>query len=178
MLGRMASGSRRSRVLCAFLSISFGCHDSLASAQSCFCAWGTLHDCALRASRGTRIGTLELIGSIFEDQGAEEVGGAQGDAGVVDEGLGVEVGQVGCFGVGGGLGEGDEDLGCPGAVDGVVGLELAGVPGGCVEAPGDEGSGTRCVRSVGDDPEGVEGAEFDHGAVLDGEVGCIGDEGA
>lgn len=93
----------------------------------------------------------------------------------MDEGLGVEVGEVGGFGVGGALGECYEDLGRPGAVDGVVGLELLGVPGGGVEAAGDEGLG---VGAVGDDPEGMEGAQLDHGAVFDSQVGRIGDEGA
>ncbi len=42
------------------------------------------------------------------------------------------------------------------------------MPDGSIEAPGDEGLG---VGTVGDDPEGVEGAELDHGAVFDGQVG-------
>jgi len=80
----------------------------------------------------------ELVCCVFEDQGAENIGDCEVDAGIVDEGLGVEVGEVGDLGIGGMLGEGDEDLGCPRTVDGVVGLEFVGVPSGGVEASGDE----------------------------------------
>ena len=90
----------------------------------------------------------------------------EGDRGVVDQGLGVEMGEVADLGVGCLLGEGDEDLGGPGAVDGVVGLELLGVPVGGAEAAVLEGGG---VGLAGDDPAGVQGAEFDFGAIFDGE---------
>lgn len=96
----------------------------------------------------------------------------EGDRSVVDQGLGVEMGEVADFGVGCLVGEGDEDLGGPGAVDGIVGLEFLGVPMGGAEAAVLEHGG---VGLAGDDPAGVECAEFDFGAIFDGEC-LVGEE--
>lgn len=145
------------------------------------CGLGSIHARTGRLRRPSRFvsvyvfhGEIEIVGDIREDECAEDIWVPEGDRGVVDQGLGVEMGEVADLRVGCLLGEGDEDLGGPGAVDGVVGLEFLGVPVGGAEATVLERGG---VGLSGDDPAGVQGAEFDFGTIFDGEC-FVGEEAA
>lgn len=106
------------------------------------------------------------MGDIVEYQCAENVGGAETDRGVVDQGLCVEMGKVACFRVGCLVCKVDEYLRCPRAVDRVIGLEFSRVPSSGVEATLDQCFGFESIRM---NPQGVEGTELDHCAQFDRE---------
>ena len=101
-----------------------------------------------------------------EDGGGAAGGEARADACVVEEGVGVE------GGVGEVWREGEEDVGGPGVVGGVVGLDVVEEPAGGEFDAVAEGVSWRERRGegwgVGDGPEGVEGGEFFGGVGLDG----------